>query len=71
VTETVYVVLGDGGGAHEPLPALSIWTTEEAAKAEAKRVEALHRARYKSKHPCQVVAVALNAQSVGTHETFN
>lgn len=37
MSEYVWLVLGDNGGAWEPDPVLSIWTTEEAAKAEASR----------------------------------
>jgi hypothetical protein len=44
---TVFAVLGNNGGAHEPEPVLSLWTEREAAEREVERwVEA-----YKAKFP--------------------
>jgi hypothetical protein len=43
MTETVYVVVQDTSGAHEPEGAFSVWTTEAAALEEALRLNTASR----------------------------
>jgi hypothetical protein len=59
--KTVFLVIGDNMGAHEPEPILSIWTTSEAAENEKERVNAA--AKYQSDRAIRIDEVELNKPS--------